>query len=61
MPWHAFANLTREDGRAMMTLSLAGALMLSVALGGITTLLGFPRHLPARPHFALTISDRERS
>ena len=28
----------------MKTLLFAGALVLSFALGGITTLLGFPRH-----------------
>ena len=31
----------------MKTLLFAGALVLSFALGGITTLLGFPRHTPA--------------
>jgi|KBSSwiStaDraftv2_1062776.scaffolds.fasta_scaffold6510683_1 hypothetical protein len=41
----------------MKTLLFAGALMFSFALGGITTLLGFPRHLPAATtHSALTIS-----
>ena len=31
----------------MKTLAFAGALVLSFVLGGITTLLGFPRYAPA--------------
>ena len=44
----------------MKTLLFAGALMFSFVLGGITTLLGFPRHLPAATvHSTQTISPED--
>jgi hypothetical protein len=33
----------------MKNAAFAGALVLSFVLGGITTLLGFPRYVPAAP------------
>jgi hypothetical protein len=45
----------------MKTLVLAGALVFSFVLGGITTLLGFPRHHFAAStiHSAATISPED--
>jgi hypothetical protein len=43
----------------MKGVALAGALMFSFALGGVTTLLGFPRHAPAPTAATATISPEE--
>jgi hypothetical protein len=43
----------------MKSLLFAGALIGSFVLGGITTLLGFPRYLPATTHAAASISPED--
>ena len=44
----------------MKTLTFVGALVLSFVLGGITTLLGFPRYFtPPTTHSSVTISPEE--
>ena len=43
----------------MKTLTFVGALVLSFVLGGITTLLGFPRYFAPTTHSSVTISPDE--
>jgi hypothetical protein len=43
----------------MNTLLYAGALVLSFALGGVTTLVAFPRHTAVTAEAASTISPTE--
>jgi hypothetical protein len=44
----------------MQTLIFAGALVLSFVLGGVTTLVGFPRYFtPANTHATSTVSPEE--
>jgi hypothetical protein len=44
----------------MQTLTLAGALALSFVLGGVTTLLGFPRYFTVpNSHVTSTVSPEE--
>jgi hypothetical protein len=40
-------------------LTFVGALVLSFVLGGVTTLLGFPRYFAPATHASVTISPEE--